>query len=43
VTGTLYVDDLSPSDENVTQNSQPGITPGGSDVSALPYEYTIGS
>lgn len=43
VTGTLYVDDLSPSDENVTQNSQSGITPGGSDVSALPYEYTIGS
>jgi subtilisin family serine protease len=43
VTGTLYIDDFSPSDSNVTQNSQPGITPGGSDVSAFDYEYSIAS
>ena len=43
VQGTLYVDDLSPVDTNVAQNSQPGISPNASDVSAFAYEYTVAS
>ena len=34
--GTLYIDDFSPSDANVSQNSQPGISPSASDVAAFP-------
>jgi subtilisin family serine protease len=41
VQGTLYVDDFSPVDTNVAQNSQPGISPNASDVSAFSYEYTV--
>ncbi len=41
VSGTLYIDDFSPSDANVTQNSQPGISPNASDVAAFPYQYRI--
>jgi hypothetical protein len=41
VMGTLYVDDFSPSDANVTQDAQPGISPSASDISAFSYKYTI--
>jgi hypothetical protein len=41
VSGTLYIDDFSPSDANVTQNSQPGISPSASDVAAFAYQYRV--
>ncbi len=43
VRGTLYIDDLSPSDAQVTQDSEPGITTDASDVAAFSYAYTIGT
>jgi hypothetical protein len=43
VRGTLYVDDLSPSDAQVTQDSEAGIATEASDVAALSYVYTIGT
>jgi hypothetical protein len=43
VSGTLYVDDLSPSDAQVTQDSEVGIATEASDVAALSYAYTIGA
>ena len=41
VSGTLYIDDFSPSDANVTQNSQPGISPTASDIAAFAYQYRV--
>ena len=43
MSGTLYIDDFSPSDANVTQNSQPGISPSASDVAAFAYQYRVGA
>jgi hypothetical protein len=43
VRGTLYIDDLSPSDAAVTEDSEPGITDDASDVAAFGYAYTIGA
>jgi hypothetical protein len=42
VTGTLYVDDLSPINAALGTNSSPAIDPMGSDVAAFNYEYTVG-
>ena len=43
VRGTLYIDDLSPSDAAVTEDSEPGITDDASDVAAFGYAYTVGA
>ncbi len=41
VTGTLYVDDLSPVDAALTDNPDPAISPTDSDVAAFNCAYTV--
>ena len=43
VSGAFCIDDFSPSDANVTQNSQPGISPTASNVAAFAYHYRVGA
>lgn len=42
VSGTLYVDTYDPVNATASLGT-PGVLPGGSDVAALPYSYTVGS